>query len=205
MPVPTKTFTAIADSKIDVDSPLTTELMTWLRDNIEHLEEWLGKDYAAAQNHNHDGLNSAPVQTSGGLEARLFAQAAALFIPVDSLGYGPWTTVYELTNIWMPHGVVGLHVKGDLARTGNVSSDNVVEFKMQIEGPGGTDDSNILTSPSDPETFPNQVFDLTLSDANMNAEVTHRIVARYNLVDYNIATASFDPTPSAYTWWHHFG
>lgn len=62
MPAPSKSFTAIPDTSIDPDSPLDTALMTALRDNDIHLEEWLGLDYTAAQNHNHDGVNSALIQ-----------------------------------------------------------------------------------------------------------------------------------------------
>lgn len=67
MAAPSKNFTTIADSSIDADSPLTEDLMTDLRDNDIHLEEWLGKDYTAAANHDHDGVNSAAVGgTTGG-------------------------------------------------------------------------------------------------------------------------------------------
>ena len=67
MAAPSKSFTVIADSSIDADSPLTEDLMTDLRDNDIHLEEWLGKDYTAATNHDHDGANSAAVGgTTGG-------------------------------------------------------------------------------------------------------------------------------------------
>lgn len=59
MPAPSKNFTVIADGDIDPDSPITTGLMTKLRDNDIHLEEWLGKDYTAATNHTHDGVDSA--------------------------------------------------------------------------------------------------------------------------------------------------
>lgn len=59
MPAPSKNFTVIPDSDIDPDSPITTGLMTKLRDNDQHLEEWLGGDYTAAQNHTHDGVDSA--------------------------------------------------------------------------------------------------------------------------------------------------
>lgn len=62
MPSPSKNFTVIPDTAVDPDSPLDTTLMTALRDNDLHIEEWLGKDYTAAQNHNHDGTNSALVE-----------------------------------------------------------------------------------------------------------------------------------------------
>lgn len=61
MPAPTKSFTVIADAAIDPDSPLDTTLMTALRDNDLHLEEWLGMSYTAAQDHDHDGTNSKSV------------------------------------------------------------------------------------------------------------------------------------------------
>lgn len=62
MAAPSKNFTVIADSAIDADSPITEDLMTDLRDNDIHLEEWLGLSYTAAQNHDHDGVNSALIQ-----------------------------------------------------------------------------------------------------------------------------------------------
>jgi hypothetical protein len=58
MAAPSKTFSVIPDSDIDPDSPITTGLMTKLRDNDIHLEEWLGMSYTAAQDHDHDGVNS---------------------------------------------------------------------------------------------------------------------------------------------------
>lgn len=60
----TKSFTTIADAAIDPDSPLTTSLMTALRDNAIHVREWLGASYVAGavQDHNHDGLNSALIE-----------------------------------------------------------------------------------------------------------------------------------------------
>lgn len=63
MAAPAKNFTVILDTSVDPDSPLDTTLMTALRDNDQHLEEWLGKDYTAATNHNHDGTNSAAIET----------------------------------------------------------------------------------------------------------------------------------------------
>lgn len=58
MVAPSKNFTAIADSSIDSDSPLTTGLMISYRDNDIHLEEWLGDGFTAAKDHDHDGVNS---------------------------------------------------------------------------------------------------------------------------------------------------
>ena len=61
MAAPSKVFTVIADSRIDPDSPLDTTLFTDLRNNDIHLEEWLGHSYVAAQDHNHDSVNSARI------------------------------------------------------------------------------------------------------------------------------------------------
>jgi hypothetical protein len=59
----TKTWTDIADAAVDPDSPLTTSLITALRDNAIWVREWLGYSFtgAAVQDHNHDGTNSARV------------------------------------------------------------------------------------------------------------------------------------------------
>jgi hypothetical protein len=62
MAAPSKTFTALTDAEIAANKLLTTEKMTKIRDALSHLEEWLGKDYTAAQNHNHDGVNSAEIE-----------------------------------------------------------------------------------------------------------------------------------------------
>lgn len=69
MTAPSKVFSVIPDTDIDPDSPVTTGLVTKLRDNDQHLEEWLGKDYTAATNHTHDGVDSAllPGNVAGNL------------------------------------------------------------------------------------------------------------------------------------------
>jgi hypothetical protein len=64
MAVITKTWTSISDTAIDPDSPITTGLMTALRDNAIHLREWLGASFVggAVQDHDHDGQNSALIE-----------------------------------------------------------------------------------------------------------------------------------------------
>jgi len=66
MAAPSKSWVAIADSQVDADSPLDTVLMTAIRDDLVHLEEWLGKDYTAAVNHTHNGVDAAPVLAAMG-------------------------------------------------------------------------------------------------------------------------------------------
>lgn len=57
----TVSYTSIANSAVDADSPVTEALVTALRDNAQFVYEWLGASYAggAVQNHNHDGSNSS--------------------------------------------------------------------------------------------------------------------------------------------------
>lgn len=59
MPVPSVSFTTIATSAVDVDSPLDETLMTALRNNDIHNYEWIGYGYTPAQAHSHDGVDSA--------------------------------------------------------------------------------------------------------------------------------------------------
>lgn len=58
---PDKDFDAISDAEIDPDSPITTGLVTKIRDALEHLEQWLGDGFVAVKNHDHDGVNSKQV------------------------------------------------------------------------------------------------------------------------------------------------
>ena len=64
MVVPSKAFTVIPDGDVDPDSPVSTNLMTSLRDNDIHLEEWIGDGFTAAKDHDHDGVNSAKVDAN---------------------------------------------------------------------------------------------------------------------------------------------
>ncbi len=61
MAAPSKNFTPIPDSDIDANSPLDATLKTEERDNDIHLEEWLGKNFTAAVDHDHDGVNSVRI------------------------------------------------------------------------------------------------------------------------------------------------
>ena len=70
MPVPSKNYSTIPDSDIDPESPITTGLMTAIRDNIVHVYEWVGYGYVAAQAHSHDGVDSALI--SGNIAGNMF-------------------------------------------------------------------------------------------------------------------------------------
>ncbi len=60
------TWTTITDGRIDPNSPLDTTLTTDLRDNLENLMRWIGKDFLGGQvaNHDHDDTNSKKILAS---------------------------------------------------------------------------------------------------------------------------------------------
>lgn len=51
----------IAATQVDANSPLVDTLFEAIRNCLYHLEDWLGKDYTAANNHDHNGTNSKAV------------------------------------------------------------------------------------------------------------------------------------------------
>lgn len=77
MAAPSKAFTVIADSAVDADSPVDVSLMTALRDNDQHLKEWLGGSYTPDVPHTHNGVNSALVSTP---PSGLSAQTAGAYL-----------------------------------------------------------------------------------------------------------------------------
>ena len=88
MPAPSKPFTEVPDVDIDTGSIINETRMTEARDNDIHLEEWLGLDYLAAQNHDHDDVNSKAVEVFGRFsiaaepeeEATIFVQLGTTFV-----------------------------------------------------------------------------------------------------------------------------
>lgn len=71
MAAPSKSWTNVPDGDIDPESPITTGLMTALRDNIIHANEQVSYGFVAAQAHDHDGVNSTLL--SGNIYGNLFA------------------------------------------------------------------------------------------------------------------------------------
>ena len=91
MAAPSKTFTVIADSDTDAESPLDTDLVTSLRDNDIHLEEWLGKNFTAAVDHDHDGANSKPVIGTSLVLLASYSPSAAASVDITSV----LTSIYK--------------------------------------------------------------------------------------------------------------
>lgn len=58
-------FTTIADSSLVVGKPITQSIMQGLMHNLVHLKEALYGSYTAAAEHDHDGVNSAPINLAG--------------------------------------------------------------------------------------------------------------------------------------------
>ncbi|MFQ5353376.1 MAG: hypothetical protein ACE5DR_00380 [Thermodesulfobacteriota bacterium] len=100
MAAPSKNWTDIPDSAIDADSPIDTTLLTEVRDDLAHLQEWLGLNYTAAVDHNHDGINSSLPASPGSYTTA--GAVADLVLSADTerskLGdpNGTWTKVKEL-------------------------------------------------------------------------------------------------------------
>ena len=129
MPAPSKSWVTIVDSQVDADSPLDTILMTGIRDNLIHLEEWIGKTYTAAIDHNHDGINSAvpgppAIQSSGSqvisasatwtpsagtyqmvcvaavaIEIQLYISGAWRGFAVNGIREGGWSGIFDGANM----------------------------------------------------------------------------------------------------------
>src|SRR3972149_3119471 len=99
MAAPSKTWVTITDAMVDADSPLDTTLITGLRDDLVHLEEWLGDGYTAAKDHNHDGVNSASATVANGTitQAKLAYTAGDILIhsadTENSNNSSSWTKV----------------------------------------------------------------------------------------------------------------
>ena len=96
MAAPSKNFNAPTDGQVDGDSPVDTTLLTQLRDCLIHLQEWLGHSYTAAQDHNHDGVNSALIQEASAGDVPNFQYGSA----TDLTG----TTYVKIFEIVMPVG-----------------------------------------------------------------------------------------------------
>lgn len=65
MAAPSVPFTTLAAREMVAGGPFPSSALTSLYNNTVHLEEWMGKDYTAAQDHDHNTLNSAPVALPG--------------------------------------------------------------------------------------------------------------------------------------------
>lgn len=103
MAAPTKSWTDILNSKIDADSPVLEELMTWIRDNIEHNGERIGIPVATPDrqaNHRHRGLDE-----DGSDFIELTPQENLI---ADSDNVSGWTTSLGLNGLRFDNATPGL-------------------------------------------------------------------------------------------------
>jgi hypothetical protein len=143
-------FTNIANSAIDPNSPITTELMTAYRDNDEHLEEWLGKDYTAAPNHDHNGVNSKLV-TQGGLfgdgdDGDVTISTATT---IDGVKNYNSLTIDDGATLYLEyHGLIKVLTDLDLNTTGRIvcTAPGTKGLKAGASGPGGDGSSDTGTT-----------------------------------------------------------
>jgi len=133
MAAPSKPFTIIADSAIDADSPITADLMEDFRDNDIHLEEWLGLSYTAAQDHDHDGTNSARITLSTYVAQGTVTTSAGWSIATGSLGFDPYAMAFR----WV-HLASGVIDDGLSFSMGTGSSDQygtVLDYQFSAPNP----------------------------------------------------------------------
>ena len=135
MTVPSKSWTVITDGTVDADSPLDETLMTALRDNLVHLEEWIGFSYTAAQDHDHDGVNSKGV-----------------VLPTASVGIDALKRMRESLYQKMYGGVTFYSSMGDgLSPSGggaNISGDDADDAWVFFGGASGGTANREFTTPT---------------------------------------------------------
>lgn len=118
MAAPSKTYTLIADGSIDADSPLDVTLMAQIRDNLIHLEEWLGHSYTAAQDHDHDGVNSkTPVLADLSVTTAKIAATAVTGAKVSKTIVTQGSQAILTGATWTPAAVVGNFINAGTAGT----------------------------------------------------------------------------------------
>lgn len=155
MVVPTKSFTVLPDSDVDPDSPITTTLMTAYRDNDIHLEEWLGANFVAAQDHDHDGVNSALIATLGlQLIERKELSASASVLTFSGLN-GDVDEVYVIVGraIMTAGSVVEIVLRPNGITTGQASSFIQVSAAGAVTGGVTTNLRLTVASPSNHVAF----------------------------------------------------
>lgn len=154
MAVPSEIFSTITTSQVDADSPLDVTLMEAIRGNLINVNEQLiggaGSTFVAAQAHDHDGLNSAPVTvhtlTSG---TRVFFRSTiettvASTVSVVAMQVGlPWGGTIRVRFDMKQSTVAGapLQIMGQVFRNGSAvgteqvsTSNSYISFTEDIAG-----------------------------------------------------------------------
>ena len=139
-----KSYTPITDGEIDVDSPLDETLQMKFRDNTVNAQERIGVPGtydATVENHDHDGVNSAPV---GGAVRNVALTGGCLNCP----GFGSHSGVGGGTNVWATLVTYGVFVPSGVAYVRaavNLKSLNIgttAYARLKLQGATNTEYSN---------------------------------------------------------------
>jgi len=176
MAAPDKTFTVFADTAVDADSPLDTVLMTGLRDNDIHLEQWLGDSYTAAKDHNHDGVNSAIVSTpETGIDWANSNGLSQMSLGFDSYTSGAHTTSYVTQDafyIYIPPSANSLEIRFE--NRSDTGHTNTLYCRFEIDGEGISDNAAIFGTTT---TYQLRNLSLDISTISGNHSLQWRISA----------------------------
>jgi len=91
-------WTDVVDGQVDSDSPVNQILMMAIKDDLYHLKYWLGKDYTAADNHDHDDINSKSVVLGDNVVTQAKMADAAIGIAELKLTEGTWRGLVNTGN-----------------------------------------------------------------------------------------------------------
>jgi hypothetical protein len=145
MAAPSKSWNTIIDGQVDADSPLDTTLMTAIRDNLVHLEEWLGGSHTAAVDHSHNGTDSALITDLGvnvvGSDSLSYTAGDVLVASSDSETYNRSDTYIVFTSAkkFTIARSGELRIKFALQKGGSLTS---AQAKIHVNGsPVGTERS----------------------------------------------------------------
>ncbi len=134
----TTVFTSIPNGDIDVDSPITTSLMTAYRNNDQYLLEYIGGGtgggFTPQAAHNHDGVNSASILGQV-LDSNFAINTSGGTTPSFS-----WNTINQLAGVSVAAGealFVDVSFAGQVSRTTFiVSTETTVytQFRLVLGG-----------------------------------------------------------------------
>jgi len=128
----------------DAESPGDETLMEAIRQNLIHNNEWLGKDYTPAENHSHNGTDSAPVESTKYSFPFYFAAIAFDYAETTRVSFA----------IWVPNDATSLNCSVQMKRTAG-SSDARAWLKI------GTTDGTKQTTTS--ATFEDKTLTVDVS------------------------------------------
>ena len=127
----TTVFTSIPNGDIDVDSPITTSLMTAYRNNDQYLLEYIGGGagggFTPVAAHNHDGVNSASIQ------GQILDSDFAIQTTGGTHNGGIWVTAITLAGVTLAAGealFVDCNYTGHLLRSSTIFGTTTFDYAI---------------------------------------------------------------------------